>query len=284
MEEKCYRSEQIGCFGCPIDENPTVVIMEAGFRALGLDYRYNTTLLRAEDLEDGIRGLRAFNMVGGNFTIPHKVEVIKYLDGLTATAQVIGAVNTVYFEDGKLMGDNSDGKGFLKSLADGDIGIAGKKVVILGAGGAARAISVELALAGTGEIVIVNRSEEKGNYLADYVSKNTPAKASFVLWDSTYEIPADTDILVNATNIGLFPDKSRPNIDYQTLTESMVVCDVIPNPPHTPFLAAAEKRGCRTFTGFGMLVNQAAINFKLWTGYDAPIEAMSEALYKEFAE
>ena len=284
MSDKCYRSEQIGCFGCPIDENPTVVIMEAGFRALGLDYRYNTTLLRAEDLENGIKGLRAFNMVGGNFTIPHKVEVIKYLDGLTDTARVIGAVNTVYFENGKLMGDNSDGKGFLKSLSDGGVGIAGKKVVILGAGGAARAISVELALAGTAEIVIVNRSGEKGKHLADHLSENTPAMGSFVLWDEQYKIPADTDVLVNATNIGLFPDKSRPNIDYKTLSENTVVCDVIPNPPHTPFLAAAEARGCRTFTGFGMLVNQAAINFKLWTGYDAPVAAMSEALNKEFAE
>ena len=182
------------------------------------------------------------------------------------------------------MGDNSDGKGFTKSMRDGGVEIEGKKAVILGAGGAARAISVELALAGAKEIVIVNRTAEKAQALAAHVAASTPAKATGVKWDGTFTVPADTDILINATNIGLFPDTNKADIDYESLGASTVVCDVIPNPPHTPFLAAAEERGCKTFTGFGMLVNQAAINFKLWTGYDAPVEAMSEALEKEFAE
>ena len=281
MAEKCCRSELIGLFGCPVDENPTVVIMEAAFKALGLNYRYNTMLVYPENLETAVKSLKALHMKGTHITIPHKVSVISYLDRLTDTAALIGAVNTVYEDHGEMVGENTDGKGFIKSLEDELIKISGKKAVILGAGGAARAIAVELALAGTRKIIIVNRSPDRGETLVKLINEKTTAHAEFTLWEGCYNVDEDTDILVNCTSIGLYPDTNVPNIDYNTLKFTTVVCDIIPNPLHTRFMAKAQACGCKTLDGFSMLINQAAVSFKLWTGIDAPVEIMKMAMMKE---
>lgn len=281
MTEKCYRSELIGLFGCPVDENPTVVIMEAAFKALELNYRYNTMLVYPEDLETAVKSLKALHMKGTHITIPHKVSVIPYLDRLTDTADLIGAVNTVYEDHGQMVGENTDGKGFIKSLEDEQIKITGKKAVILGAGGAARAIAVELALAGAQKIIIVNRSRDRGETLDKLINEKTTAHAEFTLWEGCYNVDEDTDILVNCTSIGLYPDTNVPNIDYNTLKSTTVVCDIIPNPLHTRFMAKAQACGCKTLDGFSMLINQAAVSFKLWTGIDAPVEIMKMAMVKE---
>jgi len=281
MTEKCYRSELIGLFGFPVDENPTVVIMEAAFKALELNYRYNTMLVYPEDLETAVKSLKALHMKGTHITIPHKVSVIPYLDRLTDTADLIGAVNTVYEDHGQMVGENTDGKGFIKSLEDEQIKITGKKAVILGAGGAARAIAVELALAGAQKIIIVNRSRDRGETLVKLINEKTTAHAEFTLWEGCYNVDEDTDILVNCTSIGLYPDTNVPNIDYNTLKSTTVVCDIIPNPLHTRFMAKAQACGCKTLDGFSMLINQAAVSFKLWTGIDAPVEIMKMAMVKE---
>ena len=283
MPAKSYRSELVGLFGYPVDENPTVVMIEAGFRELGLNYRYNTMEVRPADLETAVKSLKALGYKGANCTIPHKVEVLRYLDHIAPDAAIIGAVNTIYLKNGETYGENTDGKGFIVSLGDGDVEIKGKNVVVLGAGGAARAIAVELAMAQAGHITIVNRDESRGRILTAIVNDKTPVKADFVLWDHTYKIPAGTDILVQATSIGLYPDTGCPNIDYDTILPEMAVCDVIPNPPQTEFIKAAKARGARTFDGLGMLVNQGRVGFKLWTGKEAPVEVMREALAKEFA-
>lgn len=282
MQSKCYRSELIGLFGCPVDENPTVVIMEAAFRELNLNYRYNTTLVHPQDLEAAVNALKVFNMKGTHITIPHKVEVLKYLDYVAEDARLMGAVNTVYVKDGKTHGENTDGKGFIASLNENNIRMEGKRVVVLGAGGAAHAITVELANAGVSHITVVNIEKETGENLAALLNDKTRTTAEFVFWDKTFAVPKETDILVNATSVGLYPDTSKANIDYSTLTSGMVVCDVIPNPPQTPFLKEAAKRGCKTLDGFSMLVNQGAISFKMWTGVDAPINVMRNALANEF--
>lgn len=281
MTEKCYRSELIGLFGFPVDENPTVVIMEAAFKALELNYRYNTMLVYPEDLETAVKSLKALHMKGTHITIPHKVSVIPYLDRLTDTADLIGAVNRVYEDHGQMVGENTDGKGFIKSLEDEQIKITGKKAVILGAGGAARAIAVELALAGAQKIIIVNRSRDRGETLVKLINEKTTAHAEFTLWEGCYNVDEDTDILVNCTSIGLYPDTNVPNIDYNTLKSTTVVCDIIPNPLHTRFMAKAQACGCKTLDGFSMLINQAAVSFKLWTGIDAPVEIMKMAMVKE---
>lgn len=170
-----YKAELVGVFGHPVDENPTIIMQEAAFRALNLNWRYLTIEVFPADLEDAIKGIRAFNMRGINLTIPHKVEVLKYLDEVTHDAQLMGAVNTVYRRDNQLIGTNTDGKGFLTSLnLDAKIDPRGKKVVILGAGGAARAISVELSLAGVKEITIVNRSPKRGEELVNLLQGKNP--------------------------------------------------------------------------------------------------------------
>ena len=279
-----YKAELVGVFGHPVSENPTVVVQEAAFHALNLNWRYLTIEVLTEQLGDAMRGLRAFNMRGINLTIPHKIEVMQFLDSVAEDARLIGAVNTVINNAGKLHGENTDGKGFIRSLTEeGLVSIPGKKVVVLGAGGAARAITVELALRGAAEILVVNRSAEHGEALVNTVIACSKAKSRYVPWSGILKIPQDTDILINATSIGLFPGvDDKPLIDYDTIRPEMVVCDVIPNPPRTAFLKEAEKRGAKTIDGLGMLVNQGAIGFKLWTGLDAPVDVMKRALAKEF--
>ena len=289
MPEKNYRSELVGLFGYPVDENPTVITMEAGFKSLGLDYRYCTMEVKPENLKTAVAALKALGFKGTNLTVPHKVNVIPFLDHISDQAKLIGAVNTVYLKDGETFGENTDGKGFIKSLVENNISIEGKRITILGAGGAARAVAVELALEKAKCITIINRSRERGQELAEHISSKTKAASDFVLWESAADaslhacpIPKDTDILVQTTSVGLYPDPACPNIDYSTVQPPMLVCDIVPNPPETLFIRKAKANGCQTLTGLPMLVNQAGISFKFWTGHDAPIEAMREATLREF--
>jgi len=283
-EQGNYKAELVGVFGHPVAENPTIVMQEAAFQACQLNWRYLTIEVLTEDLEDAIKGLRAMNMRGINLTIPHKVAVLKYLDQVAPDAALMGAVNTVRREGKLLIGENTDGKGFLRSLReDAHVDPAGMHVVVLGAGGAARAITVELALAGAGQITIVNRTRGRGQELATLLNDRTETNALFVEWKAAYRIPEHTDILVNATSIGLFPNvEAKPEIVYDSITKDMIVCDVIPNPPRTPFLREAEARGARVLDGLGMLVYQGAIGFTMWTGREAPVDVMYQALQNVF--
>jgi len=278
-----YKAELVGVFGHPVSENPTVVMQEAGFQALNLNWRYLTIEVYPQDLGAAMQGVRAFNMKGINLTIPHKVEVLKYLDEVKPDAALMGAVNTVVRVGEKLIGENTDGKGFMHSLThDAKVNAKGKKVLVLGSGGAARSITVELALAGAQQVTILNRSSERGRVLTELLNSKTPTKANFIQWQGQYSIPEDTDILVNATSIGLFPNvNEKPDINYASINSEMIVCDVI-HTPMTPFLKGAQDRGAKIVDGLGMLVYQGAIGFKLWTGLDAPVEAMHKALSKAF--
>lgn len=280
---KNYRSELVGAFGCPIEENPTGVMEEAAFAAKGLDFRYLTIRVEKGQLKGAMEGVRAMNMRGINLTIPHKVEVLKYLDELSPAAELIGAVNTVVNDGGRLWGENTDGKGFLQSLRDAGETVEGKRVTILGAGGAARAIAVECGLAGAERIVIVNRDRTRGEELAALLTGRVKVQAEHMPWEGPCRVPEGTDILVNATSVGLYPDVDRePDVDHETVTGSMVVTDVVFNHPHTRFLQSAERRGAKTVDGLGMLVDQGALNFALWTGAEAPIQVMAQALRREF--
>ena len=280
---KCYRSELVGACGCPLDENPTGVMEEAAFAAKGLDYRYLTVKVEKDNLADAMKAVKAFNMKGINITIPHKVKVLEYLDELSQAASIIGAVNMIVNKDGKLYGENTDGKGYLKSLTDAGISPKGKVITVLGAGGAARAISVECALAGAQKIYIANIVQEQGEELVELLKEKTGAEAEFIMWDEKIKVPEDTQILSNATSVGLFPNTDqKPDIDYNTVKAEMVVTDVIFNDPHSLFLQEAEKRGAKTINGLGMLVNQGALNFTMWTGVDAPVDVMVDTLKKEF--
>ena len=280
---KNYRAELVGAFGCPIDENPTGVMEEAAFAAKGLDYRYLTIKVEKGCLRDAMAGVRAMNMRGINLTIPHKVEVLQYLDELSPAAEIIGAVNTVVNNGGHLWGENTDGKGFLQSLRLAGEDVAGKTVTLLGAGGAGRAIAVECGLAGAGTVHIINGNPQRGRELAELVSARTPAQADYLPWEGTVPVPEGTEILVNATPIGLYPKvEEKPALDYDTITPDMLVTDVIFNDPNTLFLQEAARRGARTVDGLGMLACQGALNFTLWTGVEAPLEVMRETLRREF--
>lgn len=280
MKEQNYLDSLVGVFGHPVSENPGVVIQEAAFKDLSLDlWRFLTIDVKPEDLGTAIDGLKAFNMRGINCTIPHKIEVIKYLDDMAESARHIGAVNTIVNDDGKLTGHNTDGQGFMIALEEGDISPVDKHIVILGAGGAARAISVELALAGAKKVTIVNRIEDKkfGESLIE-VLKGLGIETGYVDWTSTYDVPEDADILVNATPLGLYPNvNEKPNINYDTMRKDLYVQDVIPNPAFTPFLAEAEARGCQWQSGMGMLINQAALNIEMWTGLTPDKKVMIKA-------
>ena len=166
-----YQKQWVGVFGDPVDDNPTVVMEQAAFDAEGIPMEYLTIQVRSGELEAAMNGLRAMNFTGINITMPHKGEVLKYLDEVSESAEIMGAVNTIYWKDNKLTGENTDGKGFIKSLRDGEIPLNGRNAVILGAGGAARAIAVELAGAGIRKITIINRSQKSGQALTDIVNE-----------------------------------------------------------------------------------------------------------------
>jgi shikimate dehydrogenase len=209
--------------------------------------------------------------------MPHKVAIIPLLDDLTEAARLMGAVNCWKRQNDRLIGDNTDGKGFLQSLRT-LVDPAGKRFVILGAGGAARAIAVELGLAGAAEITIVNRSAERGQELADLLNDKVHVPARFVAWDRSIHLPEGTDVLVNATSIGFADPQARAPIALDTVRPSLIVADVIINPPETRLLREANAQGCRTLDGLGMLVNQAAIAFRIWTGLEPDTGLMRDAV------
>jgi shikimate dehydrogenase len=220
--------------------------------------------------------------LGFNCSIPHKVAVIGHIDSLGQSAATIGAVNCVVRRGDRLIGENTDGKGFVESLRT-LVDPAGKTLVLFGAGGAARAIAVESALAGATTIIVVNRGAARGRELAALINEKTPARADYVAWGSAYRVPENADIVVNATSIGLFPDvEGRLSLDMTSLSPGMIVADVIPNPPRTLLIREAEARGCRTLDGLGMLVNQGVISIKHWTGVDVEPAAMRRKLEELF--
>ena len=282
--EKNYRAELVGVLGDPVDGNPTGVMEEAGFAHDGLNWRYITVKVLPDDLDAAMAGVRAFNMRGVNLTMPHKINVLKHMDALSEAARVIGAVNTVICrEDGTLFGENTDGKGFVQSLTDAGIPLKGKSVCLLGAGGAARSIGVECALAGAASVTVINRSKPRGEALAAVIRENTEAEARYIPWEGPARVPDGVGILINATSVGLHPHGNEcPDVDFDTVQPGMVACDVIFNPVDTPFLTRAAARGARTIDGLGMLVNQGAINYTLWTGRKAPRDVMYAKLKSEF--
>jgi shikimate dehydrogenase len=281
-DARSFLSVLTGSFAQPADENPTVVMVEAAYADLGLDARYVNCEVPPSELAAAVRGARAMGWVGFNCSIPHKVAVLEHLDALAPSAEVIGAVNAVVVRDGRLVGENTDGQGFVASLRT-VCDPSGASVVVLGAGGAARAIAVETALAGARRVTVVNRDAGRGEALAALVRDRTPADADYVRWDRPFAVPASAGVLVHATSVGLFPDVgAMVDVDLDTLRADLVVADVIPNPPRTRLLAAAAERGARTLDGLGMLVNQGVIGIELWTGRTPDPAVMRRALEEIF--
>lgn len=274
--------EVLCCLGQPVAGNPTQYMMEKALAAAGLDWRYLTFEVAPEKLADAVRGLKALGFRGANFTIPHKVAVLPLLDRLSPSAQLIGAVNCAVREGAGWRGENTEGRGFvqaLRPLADP----AGLEVAILGAGGAARAIAVELALAGAARIVIVNRTRARAQALADLLVQQTQVPAEAVALDGPYAVPAEAGLVVNATSVGMGDPEARLPLAVDLLRPELIVADVVYNPPQTWLLETARQRGCRTLDGLSMLVNQAVLSFEIWTGQTPDATVMRDAV-EEFLE
>ena len=263
-----FLSQLVGSFATPAAENPTVAMIEAAFAHHKIDARYINCEVAPADLGDAVRGAKAMGWLGFNCSIPHKVAVIQHLDELGESAATIGAVNCVVRRGARLVGENTDGKGFVESLRT-LVDPKGKKLMLFGAGGAARAIAVESALAGASSITIVNRDPQRGGELVALINEKTSALSYLVVWERNVTVEEDADLVVNATSIGLYPDvEGRLDLDLASLRPNMIVADVIPNPPRTLLIREAEQRGCRTLDGLGMLGNQGVISIKHWTGVD----------------
>jgi len=279
-----------GSFSQGAADNPTVAMVEAAYRHHGLDVRYINCEVHPDKLGDAVRGARAMGWLGFNCSMPHKVKVIDHLDGLGQSAAVMGAVNCAVMRDGKLIGENTDGKGFLQSLRQ-VVDPEGKSIVMFGAGGAARAIAVELAFAGAKKILIVNRDDKRGRDLADLLNSktkitasNTSLSGSNAAGSGGVRVPDGTDIVVNATSIGLYPDvDAQVPLSFDSLKPNMVIADVIVNPPRTNLIRDAQARGCKVIDGLGMVVNQGVIGIKYWTGVDVDAGVMRKTVEALFA-
>jgi shikimate dehydrogenase len=283
-----FKQELVGVFGQPVAENPTQVMVEAAFRHHRLDWRYLTLEVAPADLAAAVAGARAFGFRGFNCTIPHKVAVIPFLDELGASASLMGAVNCVVRRGDSLVGENTDGKGFLESLRP-IRDPRGARVLLLGAGGAARAIAVELALAGARSLTVVNRSPERGQGLVDLLAGKVRERVggqlevSFARWQGEARVPEGTDVVVNTTSIGLYPDvDARVPLDLSTVRAGTVIADVIPNPPRTRLVREAQARGLPAIDGMGMLVGQGRLGIQYWTGVMPDEAPMLAALGQVF--
>lgn len=267
-----------GSFSSPAGGNPTGAMVEAAYRHHGVLARYVNCDVTPDALGAAVRGAVAMGWIGFNLSLPNKVAVIELLDSLAPSAALIGAVNCVQVTDDGLIGNNTDGQGFVEALREKQEP-RGKNVVLFGAGGAARAIAVELALAGAARLTVVNRSAADAEAVAAVVRENSSTSASALAWDHSFAVPSDADIVVNATSIGLAPDtEARVDLVAETILPSMLVCDVIPNPPDTVLLREARMRGADTLDGRAMLANQAAVNLSLWMGLHPDRDVMRAAL------
>lgn len=272
-----------GLFGFPVQHSFSPVIHNAAFSFLGLDYVYVPFCVAPEELCAAVAAVRSLGLAGVNVTIPHKEKVIAFLDEVTPGAQITGAVNTIVNHEGKLCGYNTDGAGFLRALQEEvNFSPAKKTVLILGAGGAARAVSVELALAGTQEILLANRTPERAEGLARLLTEHTSVRAGIVLWSEQAVAKAvrKSDLIVQTTSVGMSGhEDSCVDFPFEQLQPGQMVCDLVYNPPLTGFLRhAGQITGVKTVGGGGMLLYQGALAFELWTGVKAPVEIMRRAL------
>ncbi len=271
----------VGLIGYPIDYTLSPDMHNAAFKELNLNFVYLPFRVKSENLQSAIKGLPALNIVGVNVTIPHKELAMKYLDDFSLEASMIGAVNTICVQDGKLFGDNTDGKGFIASLKEElKVDPTDKKVFILGAGGAARAIGFSLAKLNVKRMTITDIDIPRTERLsADIKHHFHELRVDTVgLKDKEFgRNISDCDILINATPCGMHQDDPLL-INPDWVFSTHVVYDIIYNPPQTPLLKMAKERGCLTQNGLGMLIHQGALSFELWTGEKAPVEVMRQAI------
>ena len=283
----------LGIIGYPISHTLSPLMHNTTIKHIGLDYIYLPFEVKKENIALAIGGLKGLGIKGINVTIPHKESVIPYLDTLDDNARFIGAVNAIKLEDGSLKGYNTDGLGFLKSLKiDAQEEAKGKNIILLGAGGAARAIAIQMALEGAKSITIANRTVERGMELAGYIKskftthyRGCPENSKFIravsLNDKALiEYFREADIIINTTSVGM-KDSDTPLFLYDYISDRHLVCDTVYKPIETKLLKEASERGARILNGLGMLIYQGSLSFKIWTGHEMPVEIVRKTLMEK---
>lgn len=265
------KTKIIGIFGDPIEHTLSPLIHNEAFKYLGLDYCYVPFHVKREKLKEAVEGIRALDIKGVNITVPHKEEVIKYLDIVSDEAKEIGAVNTIVNMEGVLKGYNTDVRGFISSLKEEGFFIKGKNVLIIGGGGAARAVVYGILIEG-GRVYIFNRTSTKAQAIKEKFSNLGFIE---VIENINKFVTEKINIIVNATSLGLKKDDPPP-LNPNLLTSEHTYCDLVY--PETTLMKKAKKIGCKVIGGYGMLVWQAAFAFEIWTGMQAPIEIMKKTL------
>ena len=286
------KTKIIGVFGYPIEHSLSPLMHNAAFSHLGLDYCYLAFSVRPEDLKQAVESIKALNLVGVNVTIPHKERVLPYLDKVSRQARLIGAVNTIHNKGGKLIGYNTDLSGFLTSLKQAGFNPKGKKVVVIGAGGAARAVSFALSQEGVHSLFILNRTLEKAKSLTKMIKKSIingvrPAGSDPIIEalslrkKELIKAIERADLLVNATSLGMVPKTSQsPLAGFGLLPKNLVVYDLVYNPAETKLIRLAKKSKGKTIGGLEMLIQQGAKSFEIFTGLKAPLEVMRKVMRK----
>ncbi len=273
----------VGLFGYPVRHTASPAFHNAAFESLGMDWVYLPFEVIPDQLFSAIEGIKALGFVGVNCTIPHKQAVMDFLDEISQEAEAIGAVNTIHIVNEKLKGYNTDGIGFMQSLCEIDpSGIKGKKLFIMGAGGAGRAVAIQSATEGAAKISLCDKDEERAETLTEHIRSRVNFKSVEFIPSERSKISRevkDAEVFVDATPLGMKEDDPI-SIDVEWLEPATLVVDLVYNPPKTPLLKAAEGRGCRTLNGLGMLLHQGAKSFEIWTGMDAPVDVMRSALEK----
>jgi shikimate dehydrogenase len=276
------KTSVFGIIGDPVEHSLSPGMHNAAFDSVGLDHIYVPFNVKTEELEDAINGARAMGIRGLNITIPHKTEIIKYLDYLDIAAGLIGAVNTIEFGENGAVGHNTDGIGAIRAIEE-VTPVKEKKIMVLGAGGAARAISFQLLLSEAENLVISNRTIEKAQELKDDLVEKLDQEVIITdLGSDLKKELEDTDILINTTPIGMYPNiNHKPLVTADMMHKELIVNDIVYNPLKTGLIMEAEKAGAKTISGIKMLMYQGIESFRIWTGIEPPIEIFQNALLKE---
>jgi len=270
-----------GIFGYPVEHTFSPGMHNAAFKKLGMDACYVPFAVRPEELGTAVRAITSLGLCGLNVTVPHKEKVLAYLDKLSAEARLIGAVNTIEVTEGKLIGHNTDGRGFLRSLKENaGFNPKGKKILFIGSGGAARAVGFSLALAGAKKITVNDIDTKKADTLTYDIHEKTGVDAESIAEEALAACAAGADCLINATPLGLKKTDQLP-IRKDYIRKKHLVCDLVYNPPNTALLKAAQSLGAKRLPGLGMLLYQGVIAFEIWTGEKAPIQIMKSALTRQ---
>ena len=273
----------VGLLGYPLKHSKSPHMHNTSFEALGLDHVYMAFEVQDGFIKEGLDALKLLNAEGGNITMPHKKKVVEYLDDISPDARIIGSVNTIKIEDGKITGYNTDGRGFVKALGENGVDFKGKKIVLAGAGGAARAVATQLAFDGAGEIVMFNRTLSTAEEIIDNINNNIPTcKGRALEMDEEVlkEEIKDAAVLVNCTSLGMKATIDQAIVSSsEDLPKELFVADIVYDPAQTKLLKLAEEAGCKYMNGLMMMIWQGAIAFKIWTGQDMPIDLIKKEIF-----